>query len=434
MAATRRRAHAAPLLAAVVICACAMGAGALELPPPQLGATVQASLNSRIYTDSFTVPSRPVPGEKFKWSLWFENLGNTTLASVLVSVWANSTDPVPCGAAGADYSVTLKNVKPRQVKAITAKLKAPAAEGAARVRAAFDSDCKIATAPVEYTAAYSVNATETWNVMPVNYDPEILGRLDVVTLTMPVVGQPFELGVEFKNTGQLPSPDGLKVGLWYSYVWSTWRCGLEPNVTFTLPKIGPGKTYTAKVQLVAPQPRGGANLVYYEVDPYCEYPEFPRTEGIQYTYYDSSYAPMPWIWGAKHKKYGDLAFKLAPASPKAGATAKAKLTVTNIGNTPGVVGQVKVWLIKNDYSWPPITVPGDRCNYTGEMASASFNATTIEVGKTKKITVPDVPIPSVPGSYYLVAEFDTACVNPYSSATPDDLLYEHPPLSVITVK
>ncbi|GBF99720.1 hypothetical protein Rsub_12433 [Raphidocelis subcapitata] len=419
MAAARRRAHAGPMLAAVVICACAMAA------------TVEASLNTRIYWDSFPVPGRPVPGEKIKWTLWLENLANTTLDSVLVSVWANSTDPVPCGGAGADYSVTLKNVKPRQVKAITAKLKAPDAEGAARVRAAFDSDCD--KEPIQYYVDYSVGANETWNVAPVNYD--LNGRTDITSFDMPVIGQPFELAADFKNLGQKPSPDGLKVGVWYKPL-KAWECGLAPNVTFTLPKIGPGKTYTAKVQLVGPEPRFPryGSAVQFEVDPYCEYPEFPRTEGVQYTFFDTSYAPMPWIWGAQKKKYGDLAFKLAPASPKAGATAKAKLTVTNIGNTPGVVGQVKVWLIKNEYSWPSITVPGDRCNYTGEIASASFNDTIVEVGKTKKITVPDVPIPSVPGSYYLVAEFDTACVNPYSLASPDELLYEHPPSAVVTVK
>jgi hypothetical protein len=360
--------------------------------------------DNRVYIDSFTVPARPGPGDKFTWTVWFENLANITRESIVVSFWANSTDKEPCGASGAGKTITLKNVKPREIRTITAKLTAPEAEGAARARVAIDPDCQMVAEPAQTTVDYSVNSNKTWDVVPVNYNA-VTNRLTVSTLTMAIVGQPFELASEFFNAGQLPSPDGLKVGVWYKYIWSTWQCGLEPNVTFTLPKIAPGKSYTVKVPLVAQAPSSvGTSLVYFEVDPYCEYPEFPRTGGTQYTYYDSSYAPMPRIWGAERSKYGDLAFKLAPASPKAGVTAKAKLTVTNLGNAPGVVGQVKVWLVPNEYSWPSIKLPGERCNYTGEAASATFNDTTIEPGKTKKITVPDVPIPSAPGSYYLAAE------------------------------
>ncbi|GBF89457.1 hypothetical protein Rsub_02029 [Raphidocelis subcapitata] len=435
---------AGPILAALLLLACPHRAGAQTHPPPPPDGleVLDINLHARVTPEAFVVPSRPAPGEKFTWTLTFQSLANATRDSILVSFWADGSLP-SCGSP-ANRTLTLKNVKPREVRAVTATLTAPAGEGLFQAWAYFDSDCAYTTNGPKVGLYYAANSTQIWDVAPLRAPTNptgvpVISRAPVSAPTsplLPVVGQPFELQVDFKSIGQLPSPEGLKVGLWYRYVSiGDWKCGMQPDVVFTLPKsLRPGKTTTVAVQLTTPEPEGNANQLWFAVDPFCEQAQHARAMlGDWYTLYDSSYAPMPMLWGAGRKNRGDLSFKLSPASPKAGSTAKAKLKVTNLGNAPGVVGQVKVWVVRNDYD-TPLKVPGSRCAYTGEAASAAFNGTTVEPGKSKRVTVPGVPIPSAPGSYYLFAEFDTACANPYSLATTVYPVYDAPPMAVFTVK
>jgi hypothetical protein len=75
------------------------------------------------------------------------------------------------------------------------------------------------------------------------------------------------------------------------------------------------------------------------------------------------------------------------------------------------------------------TSQGAPCTYTGFVASADFSRIVVKPGKSKTVTIPDVPVPAVAGWWQVSALPDINCTlpgsavvytqqpNPYAKAT-----------------
>ncbi|GBF92600.1 hypothetical protein Rsub_05214 [Raphidocelis subcapitata] len=438
-----RRAQGSALLlaAALVFTPLAVASAMIDNP-------ISEELRTRIYWVITPNPSRPEPGGKFTWTLDFENLRNETMEGLHVALWANATeDQVKCGAAGADSSFTLSPVKPHANKRLTPKLEAPATLGPAISRVLFDADCKLSTSGAQYTVEYTVSDTPTWDLGGINDNP-VTGVKSWQAHTTPqllVAGKPFELRPTIFNFGKLKSPDGVTVGVIMTdvvkFLPNPWVCGsVAPNATFTVPKLGPGKSFEGSVMMTAPATAPKDFGFYLVVDPDCIYSkqEYPRgaADGVKFLEADMSTAPMPWFWGQQQKGTEARAFKTAPAKPKAGKAISVKVSFENQGSEAGTLGLVKIWFFKfGDALFPP-DYPNmdDRCNYTDPTASATFADVIVEPGKHKKVTIKDVPAPTEPGAYYLLAQADADCKNPYSFATTDQQVVAFVQYSVFTVK
>ncbi|GBF92599.1 hypothetical protein Rsub_05213 [Raphidocelis subcapitata] len=388
----RRAQGSAPLLAAALVFTALAVASALDWAPP-----VNQELRTRIYWEVAPNPSRPEPGGKFTWTLDFENLRNETMEGLRVALWANATEDQVNGA--------------------------------------------------QYTVEYTVSDTPTWDLGGINDNP-VTGVKSLQAHTTPqllVAGKHFELRPTIFNFGKLKSPDGVTVGVIMTdvvkYLPSPWVCGsVAPNATFTVPKLGPGKSFEGSVMMTAPATAPKDFGFYLVVDPDCKYSkqEYPRgaADGVKFLEADMSTAPMPWFWGQQQKGTEDRAFKTAPAKPKAGKAISVKLTFENQGSEAGTLGLVKIWFFPfGDALFAP-NYPNmdDRCNYTDPTASATFADVIVEPGKHKKVTIKDVPAPTEPGAYYLLAQADADCKNPYSFATTDQQVVAFVQYSVFTVK
>ncbi|GBF90517.1 hypothetical protein Rsub_03513 [Raphidocelis subcapitata] len=102
--------------------------------------------------------------------------------------------------------------------------------------------------------------------------------------------------------------------------------------------------------------------------------------------------------------------KTSPNKPKANTTMTVKVNIFNAGGADGFVGRVDIFTTPLAAVFPFFS-PDDRCDRTD--FSYSFNTTNlvIKAGKSKTVTIKDVPVPSKAGWSGLVVLPDAGCAN-----------------------
>ncbi|GBF91962.1 hypothetical protein Rsub_04686 [Raphidocelis subcapitata] len=349
------------------------------------------------------LPGAPLAGVQMRFSLFVRNVNNETTEKTTISVWSNQPSPQACGATGADATVKLPPLGPFEIREVKIKIKAPEAPGKYLLRYFIDSPCTVYTTSNTWsqrTWNYTVASQPDWDLRFVN--PGASGRPDYYARTEPGVpvagGNSFSVKVQVVNSGTAPTPEeGVNVAVFGAVApGDFFFCNSTGETKFKVPQLAPGKSFEATVEVKTAKAGTNYSYVFAWADPECRYFSRDMTTLLEY---QLSQAPMPVLRGAPLRRTSVYSIQPAPKSP----------------NIAGKVGKVVVYWGKfnNDGPWP-VLEHGAPCNYTDFAASASFDGVVVEPGETKKVTVPDVPVPSAPGEYFISAQLDALCVNPYS--------------------
>ncbi|GBF90402.1 hypothetical protein Rsub_02508 [Raphidocelis subcapitata] len=108
------------------------------------------------------------------------------------------------------------------------------------------------------------------------------------------------------------------------------------------------------------------------------------------------------------KKQVSFILKAANKAPKANATMSVKVKFVNQGTAEGAIGGVGLWLLPvAEYPAPFYTGYWNaEGKYNGYVATADFSGVVVKPGKSKTVTIKDVPVPGAPGWWQLSAVVD----------------------------
>ncbi|GBF91242.1 hypothetical protein Rsub_03562 [Raphidocelis subcapitata] len=369
----------------------------------------------------------PEVGKTIKTTAYMTNLSPDTISGASIFVWANLTTEVGCGIpANGDAQFKIPDINPLQTIAVPLKIKAPETPGPATLRVFVDATCTVhdeAKSPNQAAIEYIVAAKGDKKAYFAGATP-VPGSYDSGSLQgprqYPIQGQPFSVELGVANLGTLASEAGVKMTVWSDRLPrppSASDCGTAGNVTVELPKIPPGKTKAVAVEgLTAPSKGNG--WVYALIDPDCKLGPVPT---LVWGGYDTAPAAGAIIRGVHLKGQAANQVKTTPKKPKVNATMTAKIKVVNEGAAEGPIGKVALFTLsrKNPLDGSLGYWAGTRCNVTDYVAMADFSDVVLKPGKSKMITIKDVPVPAGPAGWYeLSAVLDAAC----ASAIAKDLL------------
>ncbi|GBF90394.1 hypothetical protein Rsub_02500 [Raphidocelis subcapitata] len=395
-------------------------------------ANAQFSSNPITFYSNFYNPVKPEVGGKRTFTLYIANIGDEPIAKgVVVSLWANRTESVSCRqAADADAEYKLPQIAP--FVTYTLKFKVPysselAPNATAMMRVFVDSTCEAfngSSTENQYAISATVVAkgTEYFDVKPTPAAPqqypygyEYTPIAADQTPPVPAAGSAFSIKLGFQNLGTAPSPKGLVAHVFSDYPPRLDPCNTTGSVAVELPKIGPGKTKTVAVEgLVAPKAPYG--FVTVLVGAKCGTGE---PSGFGLYYYGISPSASAVFGGVQVKNQFGLTVKTAPKAPKANDTMTVKVKFLNRGTAEGAIGKVGLW-IKPAADWNPARYGGYKgstvCDYQGLAASADFSDMVVKPGKSKTVTIKDVPVPGPPGWWQVSALADINCTLPSSAA------------------
>ncbi|GBF98828.1 hypothetical protein Rsub_11593 [Raphidocelis subcapitata] len=413
-----------------------MGAQGLDTAnsgAPRLNGGVQSFTGNPLYwLSDFFVPSQPRAGVKRTFQMYIVNQGDKVIPKgTMAYFWANKTEPAKCGEAGADAEYKLPELRPFQT--YTLKVSVPYSSdltiGALAWMAIFiDATC-VAYNQSDVSNYMVVPATvlskTTESVFPMVAMPiptsfpygwisELVYQQSPI---VPVAGAPYTASIRVQNIGTGPLPSGVFMQVWPGFGnINTSSCTNTGGVTVELPKIGPGKIKTVKVEgLVAPKGKSSSyNIVL--LDSTCTLGKAP----VDYTglgFYNIMDAPSAYIGGVQAKGQFTFTVKTTPKAPKANDTMTVKVKFQNQAETEGPIGKVALWL-KPVAAWNAMQdggwVEGAPCAYTGFDFSADFSGIVLKPGQSKTVKLAGVPVPTTPGWWQLSVVPDINCTLPAS--------------------
>ncbi|GBF99578.1 hypothetical protein Rsub_12203 [Raphidocelis subcapitata] len=402
------------LLLALLALARAVAAGKPPRPDPP-GASPQA-LRWKVF------PPMPVyaqPGRKLGVEVYVWSRSNATTPATKLNFYANLTGGNACAVnQPPDATVEVPPLAPFQVRRLKAKVPAPSTEGRGVLRwclegAGARDDVNREGHDYEVTTA-KAPALGIASTYPIAYYSTAMSP------EHPVVGQSYTISFGIVNYGTAPSLPNTTLAVWGGSPWLAPACGEQasspPDALLTLPKIAPGATHRVK-GLDLPSGSGGYDWALVMVDwPSCNTPS-PIVPRLNADFsYDAAASPMP-SFAPQGGEPKTSAFRIttSPRSPKAGGRMTVKLRATNTGDADGRLGAVYVWLTKFNGAAGRYVEPvtGQRCAWSGYAAAADLTGVVVAPGKSTRVAIPDVPVPSEPGEYYVAVVFDGTCENPY---------------------
>ncbi|GBF96588.1 hypothetical protein Rsub_09334 [Raphidocelis subcapitata] len=459
-------ASAAPLRAAALTLALALAfaAPSVRLDGPgelpafassfKLGAagplSADGAVPNYIFSDSplqwwslYPVPIKPEVGGKRSLTMYIVNVGGAVIPKgTVVSFWANRTIPAKCGeTAGADAEYKLPELKPYQTYALKATVPYSSdltAGAVAWTNIFIDSMCTawkksdednqfpyytdVVAKGTEYAYAASLIGSPDERPFGILWPPAY-----EQSPTVPQGGSTYTAFIRVQNVGNVALPAGVFIQVWpqqdYINIIPT-SCNNTGGISIELPKIGPGKIKTIKVEgLVAPKGSGNPGPTTSDTtvvtDSTCKLHKYPFS--VHQGYYNMLTAPGAYIGGVQIKGQLTYAIKTSPKAPKANTTMTVKVKFENRAAVEGPIGKVAVWLKPapewsgpkycgyTGVEWPDYF---GQCDYSGFVASADFSDVMIKPGKSKTVKIADVPVPTAPGWWQVSALPDINCTLP----------------------
>ncbi|GBF99532.1 hypothetical protein Rsub_11966 [Raphidocelis subcapitata] len=407
-------------LALALVLALAL-AGAAPASAVQLDLQVPEGYPAFASWTDYLAPLLPEVGGKRTFSVYILNLAHKAIPKGTVVSFFVDKKEVECGQSGAAAEYTLPELKPFQT--YTLKAKVPFSSDLApnvKVNMTFfiDSTCAAYKQSIPVDVPTTVLPQKTEFAFPVvafptpDLYPNGLGNSPVFELSpvVPVYGQTYTAFVQVQNLG-------VFMRVW-PYIIDAVSCNNTGGVAVELPKIGPGKTKTVKVEgLVPPFQAGSYTSVV--LDETCVLRADPTDVAVRY--YDILQdAPSAYIGGVQAKDQLTFAVKTSPKAPKASDTMTVKVKFQNKADTEGSIGRVGVWIDPvADRNAPFFGAiwKGKPCDYAGFQASADFSDVMIKPGKSKTVKI-SVPVPASAGWWQVSALPDLNCTLPASDESP----------------
>ncbi|GBF96597.1 hypothetical protein Rsub_09343 [Raphidocelis subcapitata] len=366
--------------------------------------------------------------------------GSVIPKGMMASFWANKTIPAKCGeTADADAEYKLPELKPYETYALKATVpySSDLMPGAvAKLNIFIDSTCTAWNQSAEHNQdSYSKNVVAKgtdYAFVQTHLGPRLeeypSGLYDRRSFEqspiVPLGGSTYTAFIRVQNFGTVALPAGVFIQVWpeedYKNIIPT-SCNNTGGISIELPKIGPGKIKTIKVEgLVAPKDFTYSWLRYTTVltDSTCKLDKYPAS--VRDGHYEMLTEPGAYMGGVHIKGQLTYAIKTSPKAPKANTTMTVKVKFENRAAVEGPIGTVAVWL-KPASEWQgpkyggyagfemPFYTP---CNYAGFVASADFSDVVIKPGKSKTVKIVGVPVPVTPGWWQVSALPDINCTLP----------------------
>ncbi|GBF99502.1 hypothetical protein Rsub_12280 [Raphidocelis subcapitata] len=392
-----------------------------------------------VWWTTYLHPSLPEPGVTRSFTLYVANTGGVTIPKgVVVSIWANRTEVPTCNStAGADAEYTLPELPAFKTATLKIKVKYPETllvNETATMRIFLDSTCSVSAespdgeaGPNQWYGNSQVVAKGTKYAyiaidMPSPDDFPYGTYYMNVAKTDPAVlvaNNAYSLTLKIRNLGTAPTEDGVVAGIWKSiFDANPSPCTTEKGTAVELPKLGPGKSKTIKVDLQAPL---SSYFGYpYEVltiftDATCKLYSSPSDVGIQLYQFISPFSAV--FVGVQDKAQLTFSVKTSPKQPKANETMTLSVKFRNGGTADGPIGRVAVWY-KPAPEWPAPAWGGywayDASLYPIDYVAHADFSEPVKAGRSKVFKLRDVPAPPSPGWWQVSVLPDANATQPGS--------------------
>jgi hypothetical protein len=278
-----------------------------------------------VVTGMVLKPAVPIAGGTFNVAVTVKNQGTAARTPGTLQVWANQPTAQPCGAVGTK-SATLASLAAGASTTVTLTGLPAGVAGAKTLRAFVDSKCLTAEASEtnnQTTKAYTVAAPAA----------DFVVTALVPTPSGPVAGGTFSVAVTVKNQGTLAGIPGT-LQVWANQP-NAQACGAVGNKSVVLASLAAGASRTVTLTGL---PAGvvGAKTLRAFVDGTCATAEPNEPDNQATKAYTVFARPIP--------DFVVTGIVLTPASPTAGATFSAAVTVKNQGSGGGAGGWLDVWV------------------------------------------------------------------------------------------
>ena len=260
-----------------------------------------------------------------------------------------------------------------------------------------------------YACAYATSNAGTAYGKPLAFTTAITGPDFVVTnlvITpeLPTAGGKFTITITVMNLDSKPGKGG-SLQVWVDKP-AVAAGGEKGNKATTISTLKPGQSRTVKVTLTAPDALGTFTLRAF----------IDAKNGVTETDETNNQATLNYRTGRPDFKI--KAVSLSPASPAAGKTFTAYVTVANAGEVAGNAGTLDVWADCSTLATPP--VPGGKTK-----GNKSKTLGTLQPGQEKTVAITGLKAPADTAAAVLGLLLDSRAKTPETDENNNWLDFEY---------